>query len=97
MTPIKPSPASPIFMTVELSMVQKVHGNTPLGELRGHHVGRAYFFETQLWVRVQVTAQGSNGRRGGDDFINQFHSGQRGFSWVNSALLRRKPYHAGHA
>ena len=24
MTPMKPSPASPIFMTVELSMVQKV-------------------------------------------------------------------------
>ena len=40
-----------------------VNGNAPIGELLGHHVGCALFFEAKLGVSMDVFANGRNAGR----------------------------------
>jgi hypothetical protein len=58
-TPVVPRPA--------------VDGNAPFGELGRHHVGGADFFEAEFRVGVEVTPDGGDAGRLGDERIDEFH------------------------
>ena len=49
------------------------NGNAPVGQLLGHHIGRANFLEAQLGVRVDVFANGRNAGGVGQDGVDDFH------------------------
>ena len=50
-----------------------VDRNAPLGQLGGHHIGRAHLLKTQLRVGMDVFAQGRNFGGVGNNGFDQFH------------------------
>ena len=68
-----------------------VNGNAPVGELLGHHVGCALFFEAQLGVSVNVFANGRYAGRVCEDGVDDFHA----HSLARVVPLRYTPFTLG--
>ena len=70
-----------------------VHGDAPVGQLLGHHIGGANFLEAKFGMRVNVFSNGRNAGRVSQDGVDDFHD----HSLARVVPLRYNPFaRVGH-